>query len=126
MGRSKIDTSTQTKNCEQCGEVTTRRRSASGQIEPGPTWRKRRFCSPRCAGKDKQQPFLETISELEHIIGTDNPESIAKRLGYAEPKSLLKALRRAGRYDLSQRFGREFERFMAPLAPEPELSPWYA
>jgi len=116
----------ETKDCELCGGQYSRTMSASGKLQPGPTWTKRRFCSTQCAGKDKQRRTHEVVEDLEHIIGTDNPESIAKRLGYGDPQSLMKALRRAGRHDLSQRFGREFERFMAPLTPEPELSPWYA
>lgn len=116
----------ETKDCELCGEKYSRTMSASGKLQPGPTWRKRRFCSLQCSGKNKRRRTDVVVEELEHIIGTDNPESIAKRLGYEEPQSLMKALRRAGRHDLSQRFGREFERFMAPLAPEPEPSGWYA
>jgi len=114
----------ETKDCELCGEKYSRTMSASGKLQPSPTWRKRRFCSKQCVGKHKQRRTREIVEDLEWIIGTDSPESIAKRLGYGEPQSLMKALRRAGRHDLSQRFGREFERFMAPLAPEPEPSAW--
>ena len=116
----------ETKDCEFCGEAYSRTMSASGKLQPGPTWRKRRYCSPQCAGKGRQKPVLEAVSELEWIIDTDNPESIAKRLGYASPQDLMRFLRRAGRQDLSSRLARQVERFMAPLTPEPELSPWYA
>ena len=43
------------------------------------------------------------IEDVEWIIGTDSPESIAVRLGYRRLNNLLTALRRWGRADLADR-----------------------
>ena len=43
------------------------------------------------------------IEDVEWIIGTDHPRSIAHRLGYASLDSLLDNLRRWGRGDLARR-----------------------
>ena len=42
----------------------------------------------------------EAIAEVDHLLGTDDGESIARRLGYASFDSLEKKLDRAGRKDL--------------------------
>ena len=48
----------------------------------------------------RQQAVIE---DVEWIIGTDSPESIAVRLGYRRLNNLLTALRRWGRADLADR-----------------------
>lgn len=44
----------------------------------------------------------ELIEDVEWIIGWDNPESIARRMGYATTQSLYDMLRRNQRDDLVQ------------------------
>ena len=45
----------------------------------------------------------QVIEDVEWIIGTDHPRSIAHRLGYASLDSLLSNLYRWGRVDLARR-----------------------
>lgn len=43
------------------------------------------------------------IEDLEWIIGTDSPESVAERLGYRRLDTLQSSLRKWGRADLADR-----------------------
>ena len=43
------------------------------------------------------------IEDAEWIIGTDHPESVARRVGYRSTAHLYDALRRWGRQDLVDR-----------------------
>lgn len=47
------------------------------------------------------------VGDLEWIIGTDRPDRIAQRLGYADVDSLRKVLYRWGRDDLARRLNAE-------------------
>lgn len=51
-------------------------------------------------GKHKREDVIE---DVEWIVGTDNPESIARRLDYNSPHQLYEALRVWGRQDLINR-----------------------
>lgn len=42
------------------------------------------------------------IAELEHLVGTDVPASIARRLGYSGVEPLRRSLMRWGRHDLAR------------------------
>lgn len=42
------------------------------------------------------------VLELTHLLGSDTPDSIARRLGYRDSPSLDRALCRWGRADLAQ------------------------
>jgi hypothetical protein len=56
-------------------------------------------------------PFRHTdemVDELRHIIDTDTPESIARRLGYANLGSLTKTLYRVREPELARRLEREW------------------
>lgn len=50
----------------------------------------------------------EVVEEVRNLIGTDTVDSIAKRLGYADRKSLSKVIRRAGYSQLATRIEREW------------------
>lgn len=65
------------------------------QATPYPTSRGRRDVS-------------EVIEEVRQLWGTDTIDSIAKRLGYADRKSLSKVVRRAGEAQLATRIEREW------------------
>lgn len=43
----------------------------------------------------------EVAAEIEHLLGTDTGDGIARRLGYASARSLSCVMRRAGRGDLA-------------------------
>jgi hypothetical protein len=47
------------------------------------------------------------LSEVEWLIGTDMPESIARRLGYLSVESMARFLQREGRHDLARHFWRK-------------------
>lgn len=49
------------------------------------------------------QERLRVIEDAEWIVGTDHPEHIARRVGFATTKQLYDALRRWGRQDLVDR-----------------------
>ena len=46
------------------------------------------------------------VEALEELIGTDTAESIARRLGYTDARSLTRVVYRAGRFDLAGRLNR--------------------
>lgn len=46
------------------------------------------------------------IAELEILQGSDNPENLARRLGYQDKGSLARLLIRHGRTDLARPFER--------------------
>ena len=46
------------------------------------------------------------VGEVEHILGSDAPDNIARRLGYSRPQHLARMLERAGRDDLASHFRR--------------------
>lgn len=50
-----------------------------------------------------------TIENVEFLLGTDSPESIARRLGYKSAKNLSCVLYRAGRPDLGRRIAQTRE-----------------
>lgn len=101
------------RTCQQCEQPLERRHKESTG-----DWERRKFCSRSCKTKaqmkERQPVFRETrelrqaereyvISELEFLLGTDNAESLASRLGYKNLKSLRQMVDHAGREDLSQR-----------------------
>ena len=50
-----------------------------------------------------RNPAPDLIEDVEWIIGTDSPDSIARRLGYKRVKVLRELLHRNGRPDLATR-----------------------
>ncbi len=91
-----------TKTCEECGASFT----------PTPRQRNRRFCSSRCAlqvvTRQRTQSIIgATVEEVEHLLGTDSGDNIARRLGYASLKSLRASLRTWGRENLAERLRAE-------------------
>jgi hypothetical protein len=119
----------ETKICEaeDCRKEYTRRRAASGRLEPGPTFRRRRFCSASCSDLNRESSKRRRVVEdVEFLIGTDYPLSIAKRVGYAKVRSLVRILEAADRVDLAERLSREHERYQAPMAVERDRGPWVA
>ena len=92
---------TDARTCEVCGATYTRAKNTS-HVQHA----KSRYCSRACACKAasaaKDAARREAVIEdLEVIIGTDAPDRIAARLGYANADGLVKALRRWGRDDLA-------------------------
>ena len=59
-----------------------------------------RLCAARRSRKNR---YAQMIEDLEWIIGTDSPESIAERLGYRCIDTLQSSLRKWGRADLADR-----------------------
>lgn len=51
---------------------------------------------PRVAGRKT----VAIVADVEHLVGSDSRENIAKRLGYNKPDSLYRLLHRANRLDL--------------------------
>ena len=97
-----------TRTCELCGQPFHRSTKRGSQgIE---AFSKRRFCSPRCASHGTAQERAaaeerrrqQTIEDFEWIAGTDRPERIAARLGYASLHNLERNLYRWGRPDLAR------------------------
>lgn len=88
------------KTCEHCGNQYARTPDESQQH-----WRTRRYCGRSCAGKAARAKQVQAarnqrIEDVEWIIGTDSPESVARRLGYANADNLSRLLYRWGRPDL--------------------------
>ncbi|WP_205741067.1 hypothetical protein [Haloactinopolyspora alba] len=46
------------------------------------------------------------VGEVDHLIGTDEPDNIARRLGYGHLDSLTSVLTRQHRHDLVERLTR--------------------
>ena len=95
------------RTCQQCGNQYARTRDESQQH-----WKARKFCGRSCAGASAQQAQaaakrVRRIEDVEWLLGTDSPESIARRLGYANERNLVDLLRRWGRPDLAARMTRE-------------------
>lgn len=56
--------------------------------------------------QDPEEHRKYVVGELDRLVGTDWPESLAARLGYENFHSLQAALKRWGRPDLAARFNR--------------------
>lgn len=69
--------------------------------------RARTYCSPDCREAHKQRKFDAErryfLAEVEWIAGTDTWDNIARRLGYANTKSLARRLSTLGEYELARR-----------------------
>lgn len=50
------------------------------------------------------RPLADLIEDVEWLLGTDAPESIAARVGYNRPRTLARRLFRNGRPDLARHF----------------------
>ena len=114
----------ETKVCQNtdCGKEFTRTVSARGKKEPMRFWVKRQFCGNSCANKGRWQVhFRNLIEDVEWIIGTDHPESIAKRVHYKNAKDLAHILREKGRGDLADRLQREMARYNNPVLTERDV-----
>lgn len=109
-----------------CQNVDCEKRCVRRKKEPEQLWSKRKYCSAGCANSRWKVRHDHMIGEVEWIIGTDHPESIARRVGYAHAKDLVTLLREKGRPDLGDKLSRELSRYDAPLTPEPAGSVWYA
>jgi hypothetical protein len=108
------------RTCEHCGQTFERRPNQEAW-----QFNRQRFCGNSCSARwkvahtthastgnlDGLRAALETLAakreqtleDLEWIIGTDSPENVAHRLGYASVKSLERVLHRWGRPDLASR-----------------------
>lgn len=99
----------QGRTCRQCGNQYARTRDESKHH-----WQVRKFCGRTCMGiaarrareADKR---TQRIEDVEWLLGTDRPDNIARRLGYADLASLTKVLRRWDRNDLVARLNRHAE-----------------
>jgi hypothetical protein len=94
------------RECEECSRTFARTRGESNQH-----WAMRRFCGRSCSGswsarRAAEQRRAAQIEDLEWIVGTDSPEHIARRLGYASVSNLERVLHRWGRHDLANRLER--------------------
>lgn len=104
--------------CQQCGREFISKNA------------QQRFCTISCADKNRSRLHPERIAnhmanmeaarvrkysarrqeiigELEFLLGTDDQDSIARRLGYRSLNTLTKALHRWGREDLAERLRAE-------------------
>ena len=104
--------------CQQCGREFISKNA------------QQRFCTISCADKNRSRlrperiadhmanmeaarvrkysaRRQEIIGELEFLLGTDDQDNIARRLGYRSLNTLTKALHRWGREDLSERLRAE-------------------
>ena len=83
------------RRCRGCGAVPTRWARK---------WRQR-YCSQQC--RPEQRAYV--VSELDFLLGTDEPWSLAKRLGYPTTDALARMLYRENRPDLAVHFERGIE-----------------
>ena len=67
------------------------------------------------------QERLRIIEDAEWIVGTDHPEHIARRVGFATTKQLYDALRRWGRHDLVDRCQQWHVVPRTPATPKPRI-----
>ena len=93
--------------CAQCKQPFPRRHG-----EAHTRYANRQYCSLQCSGKagggkrgnpNPHERRDYVIGEVLHIIGTDNPENIARRLGYVNTNGLMTSLRKWDRHDLAER-----------------------
>ena len=81
------------------------------------------YCSRQCNGtaqpernRERAKRMLEerahVVSEVDFLIGTDAPISLANRLGYEVTEQLANACRAEGRDDLANQLMREDTRYM--------------
>ena len=100
---------TTTRHCPVCEHPLTRHDN-----ERESAFKVRVFCSPSCASKAGSEARAASaaaerqslIEDLEWIIGTDSPQHVAQRLGYANADNLWRVLCRWGRHDLAARLDR--------------------
>ena len=98
------------KPCAECGQKFARHID-----EPESKFARRACCGKSCATARQHKAAAAhaaevfdprrqaTLEDLEWIIGTDNPDRIAGRLGYASADNLVRVLYRWGRPDLVAR-----------------------
>ena len=55
----------------------------------------------------QREHAVQVVEDVEWLLGTDHPDSIAARLGYPSSRRLGDALRRWGRTDLARRLQEE-------------------
>ena len=94
LGPCTVDGCTELQRCRGLCK-THYRRFLAGLPLGGPAIPGRRISSD--AARDR------VIEDAEWIVGTDNPDHIARRVGFATTKQLYDALRRWGRQDLVDR-----------------------
>lgn len=115
-GENKVSTAPIT-HCQnkRCGaQLSFRRPSERGR---------KKYCSQKCNGEVKHGPVVrgvteqarERIEEIRWISDSDNPESIAKRVGYSSVDSMLRTLNRAGEYELARKLLAEHSRYLAAV-----------
>lgn len=61
------------------------------------------WCSEPCRLRAFEKERRYFLAELDWIAGTDTWDNIARRLGYANTKSLARRLATLGEYDLARR-----------------------
>jgi hypothetical protein len=90
------------RQCDHCGADYYR------GTESAARFRRRRYCSVRCATAVNNAPGCREghdealIEDVEFLLGTDTMHNIANRLGFARPDSLARRMYRVGRPDLAQ------------------------
>lgn len=99
-----------TKECLHCGEPLERKRydptqtNPRGKLEPPIIFERRRYCDRTCASRGAAlYKDWELKEELDFLLETDTPDSIAKRLGYRDIDSLANRLRKNGQTELLER-----------------------
>lgn len=102
-----------TKTCAECGAEFTvdrahyTRRMCSTECAHASWWRqsKERVAAARMARTNLRHDTV--TSEVEFLLGTDSPDSIARRLGYSCADMVSKRLTEWGRTDLATRLHAE-------------------
>lgn len=87
--------------CQQCGAPITRRSDESPA-----QYARRRVCSRACAAASRHRGRTVVVEDLQWIIGTDHPDRVARRLGYANAHSLARVLHKWGMTELARRLDR--------------------
>jgi hypothetical protein len=91
--------------CQHCHQPIPRRPNDSVA-----TWHTRRYCNRACQVAEQRRALADhrahIIGEVEFLHGTDYPDAIARRLGYANADNLANLLYRWGRADVARRLGR--------------------
>lgn len=95
------------KTCKECGIEFSKPRKTSPS-----DWAKRRFCTKPCVGAYRRREGQEHLHiEVAWIMDHDNPESVARRVGYRSAADLVSRLRVTGAVELADKLARNVERY---------------
>lgn len=87
-----------TPTCRTCGNIPPKTPDITWT-----QWERLRYCDEQCDPRPPRWRRDELLAELQLLLGTDEPASIARRLGI-RPRSLVRRLDRYGRHDLARHF----------------------